>query len=365
MPYLPKIYAGNTKNASFDCRSIIRNGINNILPRKNVFKGQNVLIKPNFCGPGSVKHSYAMTNPELIIDLVEFTREQGANNITVADHAAGYVRDTSAFYDALGIMGLAKKYGFKFVNLRCHPFQELNDLKLSTVINDHSIIINTTLPKTHHQSTLSLCLKNLGMGLIDGRQEAHNKGDISDIIVRANIEIRKGRTVIDILDGRKGQDGNGPHFGNPIEPGFMLFGTDPVAVNATASRLMGFDPAGIKYIKLAEQSKLGIMDAEVIGDQVNPISIRPSPAWNMVPLNEELLVVFWLEKNMHHRVLYNLDKATQIYELALDMTKTYRGPFTEEQADNEFEDFLGPLMSPNVSVGWDKTTKSLKITFKP
>jgi len=44
-----------------------------------------------------------------------------------------------------------------------------------------------------------------------------------------------------VVDGIIGMDGNGPMQGNPVNSGVVLVGCDPVAVDAVAATLMGFD----------------------------------------------------------------------------------------------------------------------------
>jgi hypothetical protein len=55
----------------------------------------------------------------------------------------------------------------------------------------------------------------------------------------------------------------------PVTKDVLLAGADQVAVDAVAAKLMGFDPMGIKYIRLAHEAGLGIGrpgEIEVVGD---------------------------------------------------------------------------------------------------
>lgn len=54
-----------------------------------------------------------------------------------------------------------------------------------------------------------------------------------------------------VLDGRIGMQGSGPMQGDPVASDVVLGGTDPVAVDAVAARIMGFDWRKIPIIREA------------------------------------------------------------------------------------------------------------------
>jgi len=53
------------------------------------------------------------------------------------------------------------------------------------------------------------------------------------------------------VDGIVGMEGNGPIQGQPKACGVLVFGDDPVAVDATCARIMGFAPERIGYLRRA------------------------------------------------------------------------------------------------------------------
>jgi uncharacterized protein (DUF362 family) len=74
-----------------------------------------------------------------------------------------------------------------------------------------------------------------------------------------------------IVDGIVGMEGNGPIQGTAKQSGVLVFGADPVAVDATAARLMGIEPARIWYITQASRF-LGNMDDDVIDQRGEAIT---------------------------------------------------------------------------------------------
>jgi uncharacterized protein (DUF362 family) len=74
-----------------------------------------------------------------------------------------------------------------------------------------------------------------------------------------------------IVDGIVGMEGNGPIQGDARPLGVVVFGEDPVAVDASCTRLMRLDPARIDY--LAEATRfLGNTELERIEQVGDPIA---------------------------------------------------------------------------------------------
>jgi uncharacterized protein (DUF362 family) len=299
-------------------------------------KNKKVLVLPNLCGPGSLPHEYSMTSRDMILACVQTAREAGAASVAVANHAADYVRDTRAFYDALGIFDLARKEGFDFHNLRRESFSQDGESRLAGILDFTDVVLNVTLPKTHHQADgVSLSLKNLGMGLTAGRERHMHQRDLSAAIVAANITVRQRVSVLDIIDGRRGQQGMGPHFGEPIEPGFMLFGNDPVGVDATAARLMGFDPFLIRTLTLARHAGLGSLEPEVRGEIIQPLYFKRSPNWSFSTLPDGRAVVFRLKNEGNgYLTTYQLNTAAQRYERLKEQLVSFSPDTTVQEAEN-------------------------------
>jgi uncharacterized protein (DUF362 family) len=305
-------------------------------------RDKKVLVVPNLCGPGSLSHEYSMTSRDMIVACVRSARESGAATVAVANHAADYVADTHAFYDALGIFDLARHEGFAFHDLRHESFTQDRDLRLAGVLDFADVILNVTLPKTHHQADgVSLTLKSLGMGLTAGRERLMHQHDLSAAIVAANIAVRQRVTVLDIIDGRRGQQGMGPHFGRPVDHGFILTGNDPVGVDATAARLMGFDPFLIRTLLLARQAGLGTLEPEVLGDiaTIPTINYERSPNWSFQSMSDDRMAVFHLEKDGLGTVrFYRLNGQEQRYEPIKAQTKTVS--FCPDTSVSEAEGFV-------------------------
>ena len=92
---------------------------------------------------------------------------------------------------------------------------------------------------------------------------------ISKVIVDINTVIKPALTVI---DGFVAMEGRGPTDGTPVKMDLIIAGKDVVATDATAARIMGFDPAEISHIRTAAQKGLGNIDnIEIVGSKLEDV----------------------------------------------------------------------------------------------
>jgi uncharacterized protein (DUF362 family) len=79
-----------------------------------------------------------------------------------------------------------------------------------------------------------------------------------------------------IVDGIVGMEGNGPIQGRPKRVGVLVFGDDPVAVDATCTRIAGLNPQKVKYLLLGGQF-LGNLDPtriQQVGETVATVATQ-------------------------------------------------------------------------------------------
>jgi len=75
--------------------------------------------------------------------------------------------------------------------------------------------------------------------------------------------------IIAIMDGVIAGEGSCPRCPVPHEKNIILASSDPVALDAVAASLMGFNPLSVPFIRLAHEAGLGVGDVkeiEILGD---------------------------------------------------------------------------------------------------
>ena len=120
-------------------------------------------------------------------------------------------------------------------------------------------IVNLPKLKTHGLTILTGAIKNM-FGVVPGTRKAEHhvraKGPESfmRMLVDLNRLMKPRLTIMDAVDA---MEGNGPRNGSLVHLGLLIVSTDPVAVDATAARIMGLDPLELPLLRIAEQAGLG------------------------------------------------------------------------------------------------------------
>src|SRR5262249_39612723 len=128
----------------------------------------------------------------------------------------------------------------------------LPQLYLPRSLRRADVIVSLPKLKTHHWAGVTLSMKNL-FGVMPGicygwpKNVLHYAG-IGRSIVDINAAVRPHLAIV---DGIVGMEGDGPIMGTPRNAGVIVMGTNLPAVDATAARLMGFDPFRIEYLRHA------------------------------------------------------------------------------------------------------------------
>jgi uncharacterized protein (DUF362 family)/ferredoxin len=125
--------------------------------------------------------------------------------------------------------------------------------------------------KTHALTTVTGAIKNQ-FGCIPGplKSEFHVKLPFPDSFAAMLVDLnRLIKPRVYIMDAIMAMDGNGPRRGRPFKMGMLLFSTDPVAMDATACRLIGLNPEAVNMIKCGKLNGLGNLEKEkieILGD---------------------------------------------------------------------------------------------------
>lgn len=133
-------------------------------------------------------------------------------------------------------------------------------------------IIHLPTVKTHMYTTTTGAMKNAFGGLLSKyRHYTHTwiHETLVDLLAIQK-EIHPG--IFAVMDGTTAGNGAGPRMIQPVAKDVILASADQVAIDAVAAKLMGFDPLGIKYIRMAHEQNLGVGDPreiQVVGDDIS------------------------------------------------------------------------------------------------
>jgi uncharacterized protein (DUF362 family) len=132
-------------------------------------------------------------------------------------------------------------------------------------------IVHLPTVKTHMYTTTTGAMKNAFGGLLSKHRHYTHSWIHETLVDLLAIQQEIHPGIFAVLDGTTAGDGAGPRMVDPVVKNVILASADQVAVDAVAARLMGFDPMGIRYIRLAHERGLGVGDPRSIrlaGDDI-------------------------------------------------------------------------------------------------
>lgn len=235
-----------------------------------------ILIKPNLVAVPSDRLNGAVTRWEVCQAVADLVREAGGRPVIADSGAVGV--DTEEVLQATGY-GQLREAGYEVVDLKARPRvvrkipegRVLKEVTTFDLVEEAKAIISVPVMKTHDQTEITVSLKNL-KGLIDDKDKRrlHQEGVLHGVLdLQAAFQ-----TAFAVVDGTFCQEGLGPIHGHTVKMGLILAGSDLVAVDAMAGRIMGFAPEEVLITQYGAERGLGI-------SVLDRIEIRGEP-WEKV-----------------------------------------------------------------------------------
>ena len=243
-------------------------------------RGKTVLLKPNLVGLDPL--GIMNTHPAVIAATRESFLRLGAAEVFIGDGPA-MDRDTESILESVKLKEFTGPLANVFRDLNLDDVarvplptraSRLKELYLPKTVLGVDFLVSLAKLKTHHWAGVTLSLKNM-FGIVPGgcygwpKNVLHWAG-IDNSILDINAAARPDFAII---DGIVGMEGNGPIQGTPKPAGVLIFGDDPVAVDATACRVMGLKPEKVKYLARAGTllGNLEVAKIQEIGERVETV----------------------------------------------------------------------------------------------
>ncbi len=214
------------------------------------------------------------------------------NNTVVTDVRKGLRLNKLA--DVYGRYGIPDKYNFLPGDMDWEIFRPRRKMRVLHRIYPEGIKIPAFFPgknivhlptaKCHIYTTITGAMKNAFGGLLATRRY-HTHSCIHETLVdllAIQKEIHPG--IFSLMDATFCGNGPGPRTMIPVEKGLLLASADSVALDAVAAKIMGFDPLGIGFIRMAHEDGLGMgrmEDIEVRGEDIREMNFHFSVGNNL------------------------------------------------------------------------------------
>ncbi len=240
--------------------------------------GSRVLIKPNLTVEENLWEQGTVTGPLFMQALVEEVQQARPSEIVIAE-AIAIGLDTKKAFEANGYVEMARAVGAKLLDLYDGEFERiktpegglLNGAWVSKEVLRADFFINAPVLKTHFASTLTAAMKNLkGTTTYEEKKRFHYLG-LNKAVAELNAVLKPHLIVV---DGLIAMEGDGPVSGTPVGLNLIMGGTDAVAVDTVAARIMDIDPSEVLALCLAHGMGYGIWDEreiQVLGNSIGEV----------------------------------------------------------------------------------------------
>ncbi len=256
--YRAEVFVGKADDYRADLAGLVSDGLRTLGVSRNDIAGKRVLLKPNLVET-AVGRAHINTHPAVVVAAAEALRRLDALEVIVAE-GQGHRRDSRLVLDESGMGQALAQAGLTFVDLNHDDVVEvpnagswtsLKSLYLPRTLLRADLVVSMPKLKTHHWVGVTCAMKNL-FGVMPGvvygwpKNVLHWQG-IDEAILDINATVRP---ALAIVDGIVGMEGDGPIMGTPKPADCLIMGRNLVATDATASRVMGLNTYGLKYLRI-------------------------------------------------------------------------------------------------------------------
>lgn len=236
-----------------------------------VFKrGARVLVKPNLLSAERGPDYPVNTHPAVLRAVARTLQSDFGCEVWIGDSCGSLGRGSTArAIEVSGTRAVGRELGVRVFDVDREPSREvdvggrvLRSVRLPELLSGVDAVVSVPKLKTHGLTRYTGAIKNL-LGLIPGRgkKDAHvlAPGPMPFAELLADLAAVVGPRFA-VLDGVVGMEGNGPNAGRPRRVGVIAASRDPVALDAVACDLIGYEPLGVPTLTASAARGLGEAD---------------------------------------------------------------------------------------------------------
>lgn len=242
-------------------------------------RGEEILLKPNLL-VASAPDTCVTTHPTVFAAVARQLKGAGAH-LTYGD-SPGF-GGTEGVARRAGIAQVASELRVELVDFadgREIDFPDGHLIRTWFFANgalDAAGIVGLPKMKTHGLTRMTGAVKNQ-FGCIPGLRKGEFHARMNDVDLFSQMLVDLVRALpprLYVMDGIVAMEGNGPRNGDPRPMRVLLFSEDPVALDATACRMMNLDVSLVATCTYGEELGLGTTsDIEYVGDPVEEFIVE-------------------------------------------------------------------------------------------
>jgi uncharacterized protein (DUF362 family) len=272
---------------------------------------RRIFVKPNLSHPEYLPG--VVTSHELMKQLVGLLRD--GNSEVIVGESNGFNYPCWTAFDKTGVESAVKAAGGSVINLSEDEvvevkFQDnipLKRLFLPKSILDVDAVVDLPLMKTHEFMAYSGAIKNL-FGCVPSNKRIYLHPYLPEVLYRLYTLFKPQLTI---MDARIGIEGNGPTKGKPVKMDLMLAGTNALAVDIVATKVMmiNWKETYLGYIA----NKTGLREDKILveGLPISKVEHRFEPPRIDLPVKAQMMI-------------YQHEYLTKFFFCSLDIVKLFQ-----------------------------------------
>ena len=244
--------------------------------------GSKIFVKVNHLSPSSSPDKAIYTHPLFVQEALRLFTDYSVD-ITVGDDIDSNREDA---FLVSGYRRVCADLGIRLVNLKETGFREvpvrgnvLKKIYIARPVLDADVIVNFPKLKTHSFAIFTGAVKNMYGCIPYGlRLDCHRRFARHDVFSQMLVDLFSCVPPhLTIMDAVIGMEGEGPSAGAPKNIGLILSSSDAVALDAAATRIVGYEPLHIYTTYYAQERGLGVGDIdliEILGEKIEDVEVK-------------------------------------------------------------------------------------------
>lgn len=273
---------------------------------KTVAKGkERIMLKPNL-----VAESLDSTTKREVIKTLSVLMKASGREVLIGEGSAAVggfnVKQGETYrtrneailngmqqyvFDRLGYTELAHSIHVPLINLHSGEMVEVSvpgafifdKITLHRSLTEIDMLCSVPMMKTHVLAGVTLGMKNL-IGLYPGSVYGSVRAGVHDRAAHAGSHgvafeivdmVRANKLGLVVVDGSTAMQGNGPMEGSLVKMGVIVAGTNPLATDMVAARIMGFNTNEIPTFTYAQRVGMkpsSFDEIEIMGERISDVA---------------------------------------------------------------------------------------------
>ena len=236
---------------------------------------ERVLFKPNMLSARTPEEGVT-THPAVMEAAITLCNSPQK---VIGDSPANVEKPIDLYWEKCGYKDVSEKTGVPLVKFNSSFMLNLSidgkqiEVPVTEYLNDFNVF-NIAKLKTHGLTLITAALKNL-YGLIPGFHKSvlHSRFispfEFSQFLVSYYAAIKK-YLFFNLIDAVISMEGGGPSAGKLKKTGYIIGGSDAVAVDMVCCYLLGIKPFDVPYLKIYDDL-YGLPELDIKGDDLVPV----------------------------------------------------------------------------------------------